>query len=234
MDFLAGCLICGSDLIYSPQASSEQCHLCGVTETTNTRCSNEHYVCDRCHSGSGNDLIERYCINTDSTAPLAMALELMHSPALKLHGPEHHFLVPAVLLASCFNRNGTAKDVLEEKIRQARRRAEEVKGGFCGLQGACGATIGAGIFVSVMTGSTPLSDRERRLANLMTAECLRVVAENCGPRCCKREVFWTIRTAVEFIRRELGVALSLEPLPSCTFSSGNSECIQERCRFYGI
>jgi len=36
-----------------------------------------------------------------------------------MHGPEHHFLVPAVLLASYVNRTGITKNVAEDKIRQA-------------------------------------------------------------------------------------------------------------------
>ena len=32
-----------------------------------------------------------------------MALTLMKSPSLKMHGPEHHFLIPAVLLCALYN-----------------------------------------------------------------------------------------------------------------------------------
>jgi hypothetical protein len=32
-----------------------------------------------------------------------MALNLMKNPQIKMHGPEHHFLVPAVLLAAYYN-----------------------------------------------------------------------------------------------------------------------------------
>jgi len=231
--FFSGCIVCGGELVYSGQAADETCSLCGATEATNARCSRGHFICNDCHSGSANDLIERYCVKSDSCDPQTMALALMRHPSLKMHGPEHHFLVPAVLLASCCNRTGTPHDIKVERIAKARQRAGDVKGGFCGLQGACGAAIGAGIFVSVMTGATPLADRERMLANLMTAECLRAIAENGGPRCCKREVFWTIQTAVGFIRREFGVELAAEPLPPCPFSGLNRDCIGDRCRFFG-
>lgn len=234
MEHRTGCLICGSDLVYSEQAAAASCYFCGGTATTHTHCISEHFVCDTCHNGGANDLTERYCCATDSIHPVALALTLMRNPAFKIHGPEHHFLVPAVLLAASLNQAGIAKDVAVEKIREARRRAGDVKGGACGFLGACGAGIGAGIFVSIITGATPLTDRERRLATMMTAECLQAIAENGGPRCCKREVLWTIRTAVEFTRRELGILLPDEPLPPCCFSGPNRECIRERCRFYGV
>lgn len=231
MEHSSGCLICGSNLVYSERAEDVTCSYCGATETSTARCSRRHYVCDRCHNGSANDLIERFCCATRSCSPLAMAQLLMRNPLLKMHGPEHHFLVPAVLLAACYNRTGAPRQLVTEKIGLARQRAGDVKGGFCGMLGACGAAIGAGIFVSVMSGATPLADRERRLANAMTAHCLGVIAEHTGPRCCKREVFWALIAAREFIAGELGVDLPEEPLPVCTFSSLNRECLRERCSF---
>ncbi len=36
------------------------------------------------------------------------------------------------------------------------KRAKQVPGGTCGYWGVCGAAAGAGIFMSVMTGSSPL------------------------------------------------------------------------------
>lgn len=234
MEHQTGCLICGGDLIYADHATIATCCYCGGMEPTNMCCVNDHFVCDSCHNGSANDLTERYCCATDSIHPLAMALTLMRNPAFKMHGPEHHFLVPAVLLAASLNVAGVDREVAAEKIREARRRAGDVKGGFCGFLGACGACIGAGIFVSIITGATPLSDRERRLATMITAQCLTTSADNGGPRCCKREVVWAIRTAVEFTRREFGILLPDEPLPPCSFSSLNRECIRERCRFYGM
>jgi hypothetical protein len=49
---------------------------------------------------SANDFIEKYCIVSDESDPLAMALTLMRNPALTMHGPEHHFLVSAVLITA--------------------------------------------------------------------------------------------------------------------------------------
>ena len=75
-----------------------------------------------------------------------------------MHGPEHHFLIPAVLLSAFYNVSGEPGEK-EKKIKQARKRAENVLGGFCGFYGDCGAAVGTGIFVSVITGATPLSQK---------------------------------------------------------------------------
>lgn len=231
--YQTGCLVCGNELLYMPYATTQTCYYCGVTQETNLYCGHGHYVCDICHSGTANDLIERYCRNTDSVSPLAMAVTLMKNPLVKMHGPEHHFLIPAVLLTVFYNLQAGKSNDLTENLGQARKRAEVVKGGFCGLWGACGAAIGAGIFVSLITGATPLSDTERCLANGITAECLQVIAANGGPRCCKRETFWTILTAMKFVEREFGVLLPRELPEACSFSSVNKECMQGKCRFCG-
>jgi hypothetical protein len=233
MEYGSGCLVCGDKLLYREDAATRTCFYCGVVKETNACCGGGHYVCDACHNGTANDLIERYCRGTDSTSPLSMAITLMKSPLVKMHGPEHHFLVPAVLLASFYNRKTAEKEMAAEKIAQARKRAEDVKGGFCGFWGACGAAVGAGIFMSLVTGANPLSDFERKLSNMITAECLRIIAENGGPRCCKRESFWTVITAVEFVKREFGVVLPVELPDACLFTTLNLECIRERCRFFG-
>jgi hypothetical protein len=232
-EYGTGCLICGEELFYSEIIAARTCFYCGVTKQSNASCRNGHFVCDACHNGTANDLIERYCSGVASASPLALALMLMNSPAVKMHGPEHHFLVPAVLLAAFYISPDTEEVDVAEKIREARKRAEDVKGGFCGFQGACGAAIGAGIFMSLVTGATPLSDRERKLSNLITADCLRVIAENGGARCCKRESFHAIITAVEFVRRELGIVLPVEMTTCCSFTGRNRECLRQRCGFFG-
>jgi hypothetical protein len=234
MNHKTGCLICGKELSYSETLKPVLCFLCKAVHETNTTCVDQHYVCDACHSGSANDLIERYCINTISTDPIALATLLMREPVIKMHGPEHHFLVPAVLLAAYFNQKHTSIGEKAESIQTARKRAEDIKGGFCGFHGACGAAIGTGIFVSVISKSTPLSGVEWRLSNLMTAESLSKIAENPGPRCCKRGSFIAVIRAVEFLDREFGFEIPIDQQPVCSFDSLNRECHKESCDFFQI
>ncbi len=233
MEQKTGCLICGEALIYAERSMPRTCFYCGVAEDTTVACTKSHYVCDRCHSGSANDLIQRYCSATESTAPVGMALTLMQSAQVKMHGPEHHFLVPAVLLAAYMNRLGTTPGERAKKIETARRRAEDVKGGSCGFCGNCGAAVGTGIFVSVLTGASPLSKAEWRLSNLMTAESLLAIANHGGPRCCKRDTFLALRAAVSFARRELQIELDDEQPVVCEFSPLNKECTKGECPFCG-
>jgi len=231
MEKKSDCLVCGRPLVYSDRHTPKVCFLCGKSFSGHAQCSAGHFVCDRCHSLGANDLIEKSCIASEGTDPVELARMLMGSPAVKMHGPEHHFLVPAVLLAAYCNATDK-KGEKEKKIREARKRSDNVLGGFCGFYGDCGAAVGTGIFVSIVTGATPLSRKEWRLANLMTAESLRTIAMLGGPRCCKRNTFLALGEAASFARRELGVKIPVGRKVKCSFRHMNRECLKKECPFY--
>jgi len=194
-------------------------------------CEQGHFVCDTCHSSSANELIEKVCIRSTSTRPVEMAVALMNTPSIAMHGPEHHFLVSAVLLSAFYNQKGDATEK-ERKVKVARQRARNVLGGFCGFYGACGAGIGTGIFMSLITDSTPLSTETWGLANQMTAESLRCIGALGGPRCCKRDTFMALKTARKFVKQKLQVILDVPDTITCEFNELNQECLEEDCPFH--
>jgi len=176
-------------------------------------------------------LIEKVCAQSDSTRPVELAIALMKSPTVKMHGPEHHFLVPAVLLTAFYNIKSQHNEKTK-KLHVARQRAENVLGGFCGFYGACGAGVGTGIFISLITDSTPLSTETWGLANKMTADSLACIAELGGPRCCKRDTFLALKCASEFVEQHFSVNLPISDPLLCDFSHFNRECLQSDCPFH--
>jgi hypothetical protein len=231
MSYKTGCLICGYELVCLPTEEKPICEYCGKFFVSDACCVNHHYVCDHCHSLPANDLIEQYCRTTLHTDPYRIVATLMKNPQINMHGPEHHFLVPAALLAAWYNRNKNPL-LKAAAIIKARCRAEDVKGGFCGSHGACGAAIGTGIFVSLITGATSFAREEWRLANLVSAESLKIIAENGGPRCCKRDSFLAITTTVSFLKEHFETELPLTEKIKCEFSILNRECLGEECLYY--
>ena len=230
-DHKTGCLICGKELVYTKDPAQLECFYCKQVYDSNAKCTSGHYVCDMCHSSSAVDLIENCCITSKSEDPLELALTLMRSPKVKMHGPEHHFLVPAVLLAAYYNVKRDYKEKAT-KIRMAKKRAEQVLGGFCGFYGDCGAAVGTGIFVSLVTNATPLSKMEWKLANLVTAQSLLTIAEHEGPRCCKRNTFLALLKAAEFVKENFGVAFKINKELTCEFYPLNNQCLQQECPFH--
>jgi hypothetical protein len=228
----SGCVVCGEELVYGKNEKLE-CFYCRKVFDSNVKCKEGHYVCDKCHSMPANDLIESYCIDSQMEDPLDLALILMRDQRVKMHGSEHHFLVPAVLLSAYYNiRRDQKRKKL--KIREARTRSSKILGGFCGFYGDCGAAVGTGIFISLITDSTPLSTREWKLSNLMTAKSLSTIANHGGPRCCKRNTYLAINEAVSFLEENFGIEMKINRNVRCEFTDLNRECLKKKCPFYPV
>ena len=155
----------------------------------------------------------------------------MSQPWCHMHGPEHHVLVGAALLTAYNNcLPDTSRLDLCELLPEVISRGQQVPGGACGYMGACGASISTGIFMSVVTRNTPLSTDTWRLCNLMTSKALEQVAENGGPRCCKRDSYLSVLTAIDFVRETLGVEMVKADV-KCSRSQINNQCIGKKCPF---
>lgn len=226
----SGCILCGANIVYSEIPKEMTCENCGKTFVANAWCENGHFLCDACHMEPAFAVIKHACLTTRAKDPVSLAIDIMENKTVNMHGPEHHFLVPAVLLTAIHNE-GSISFNLEEKLSTAMQRAKNVPGGFCGFYGACGAGIGAGIFISVFLAATPLSEQEWSLANEMTSACLSKIALLGGPRCCKRDVFATLETAVSFISEKLHISLPCQK-PVCSFFPHNRECKVQDCPYF--
>ena len=229
-DKRTNCAVCGKPLIYFPEEKLLECRLCHRRMPANAACEDGHFICDACHSGGGAGVLD-LLLHTDEKDPVALFLRVTALQEVHLHGPEHHSIVPCVLLTAYHNGGGRLELGLERKLREAWTRGQKMAGGSCGFLGVCGAAAGAGIFASIVIGSSPLSPDKWAIPQRLTASCLEAIAELGGPRCCKRTGRIAIEKAAEFSARELGVAMPCSR-PACTYSAWNSECIRNRCPFF--
>jgi hypothetical protein len=225
------CMICRKELEYLTTAVPVTCTYCGKEETANIHCPEGHYVCNECHASDSIKIITQFCLNSDSKNPMEMAKTIMKHPTMPMHGPEHHAMIAGVLVTAYRNAAGKLSD---EKTIEAIRRGSTVPGGYCGLYGADAAAIATGIAMSIILGATPLTDHERRVANMMTSRALSAISGNSGMRCCKRSTFAAIDAAVQYFREVLGVELEQIPVSKlkCEHSHRNKQCSGINCRYY--
>jgi hypothetical protein len=223
------CGVCGKPLIYSTQETLRRCDFCGGEFKALIYCPEGHYVCDACHSRAALDVLRDVLTSTASTDPFAMLEKVMSHPSVPMHGPEHHAMVPAIIVAAAKN---SGYPVPEGAVEKALDRGSKVPGGWCGFYGACGAGIGVGTAVSVLTGATPLTGKTRALANEATAFALKSMVDG-GPRCCKRASRKALEAAIEFLKTRMGISLSKAQQVSCQYVNRNRECIGEDCAYYG-
>ncbi len=164
--------------------------------------------------------------------PLELATRIMSHPEFPMHYPSHHYLVPAVLLTTVLKDQNETLENFKSDLETIHTRSLNVLGGFCGFYGACGAAVGLGIFMSVLTGTTPHTESTWAVTNRITGGALIKMSEIDGPRCCKRNTFIALKHAVSFLKEEMKITIPLSEDIHCTFSESNSDCKHRACPFY--
>lgn len=222
----SGCMVCGAELVYLTVPVKTACHACGKLKPANARCIQGHFVCDSCHSEGPVEIVARVCLASRERNAVALMQSIRAHPRFGIHGPEHHSLVPAVILAALRNQG---RSIPDEWIRTAAQRGTLVPGGACAFMGACGAAIGVGIAISVLLEATPYEGRRRQLVQQATQRALARIASLEAPRCCQRDAWLALQEASRFLEEILEQSLEVDYPIACDQTSSNKECIHARC-----
>lgn len=224
------CLVCGKPLVYFKEPKEMECSFCHRKFMSYACCEDGHFVCDECHEKKGLEAIQKVCLSITSRNPIEIAQTIMQDPYIYMHGPEHHVMVGAALLTAYHNAGADIN--LLSAIKEMVQRGKQYPGGSCGFWGCCGAAVSVGMFISIITESTPLSTETWKWCNEATSEALAKIASYGGPRCCKRNSFTAIRTAAAFTERKTGIRMELPETITCTFFNENHECLRKRCPYH--
>ncbi|MHB1652080.1 MAG: DUF5714 domain-containing protein [Desulfitobacteriaceae bacterium] len=230
-DHNIGCGVCGKELVYAETSQEQTCEYCGRVQESSIHCPDGHFVCDDCHRTDALGMIEVIVQNSTQQNPIVLAREIMSLPSVHMHGPEHHALVPVVLLASLRN---LGVEVDSKRLQEALLRSSQLPGGICGSWGTCGAAIGAGIGLSVLRRLTALKKDGWAETNREVGEVLQRVGAYGGPRCCKRSAYSAILAAMEILERD-GVAKfpqEAHNIPVCKDFWRNQQCLRDECPYY--
>jgi MoaA/NifB/PqqE/SkfB family radical SAM enzyme/ubiquinone/menaquinone biosynthesis C-methylase UbiE len=222
----SGCMVCGKEVGYLAQEREVPCHYCGGVKKTNALCVEGHYICDSCHQQDGLSAIRLLCAETKEQDMLLLLNTIRSHPAIPLHGPEHHAMVPGIILATYRNLGGR---ISREAILTGIERGSKVPGGVCGFWGNCGAAAGVGIAFSVLLEATPLTPKARQQVQEVTSRVLGEIAHTQGARCCQRETVTALREAAFLSHQLLPISLLAEADFFCKQFSVNRECIGGQC-----
>lgn len=222
------CILCGKPLIYYSEERMLECCICHKTKPANASCEDGHYVCDECHENGGGAILD-LLLHSREKNPLVLLEQVFWLPQVHLHGPEHHSIVPCVLITSFHNCGGDIQ--FERCLYEAWTRGKKIPGGACGFLGVCGAAAGAGVFASIVSGATPLTERQWEIPQRLTVSCLEAIAGIGGPRCCKRTCRIAIEHAAAFSEIEFGISMPITKI-LCRYWVRNNECIRQRCPYF--
>ncbi len=230
--FRSGCRVCGAALAYLPREIDQTCAYCRAVHVSAMRCAaGEHFVCDACHGAGALEVIERTCRAAPETDMTALLRRVRSHPAIPLHGPEHHALVPGIVLACCRN---AGLDLDDARLAEAIRRGGRHPGGACGYLGACGAAVGLGAAFSVALGATPTEGPLRGDVILVVADALARIGAQGAARCCQRDVWLALQVAAEAAPRLLGVHPTAGGAFDCEQFPANAECALEACPLHPL
>jgi len=225
----SGCMVCGAELVYQQEESKVNCHYCGKSFSVTAVCKDGHYVCDNCHSQDAVQIIESVCLNTKETDMIALLGRIRSHNKFPVHGPEHHGLVPGIILATYRNLGGKITD---EMICRGIRRGAQIPGGQCGYMGACGAALGVGIGFGIILDSNPTNAQTRQRVLQVTTAALEKISAQKAARCCQRESWLALKTGAEISDKYLPIKLKADELFQCEQMQQNAECMGISCPIF--
>ena len=168
------------------------------------------------------------CMKNKSTNPYEIFHTVASMEFVRIHGPEHHVLDGACILAAFHNAGGNID--LSDALQKLMYEGLRMPGAVCGLWGVCGAVMSIGAALAIIDGTGPLSTEDWGSHMEYTSAALARLAQTGGPRCCKRDAFTAMEQAVEYIKKRHDIALDMQPI-KCDFSSNNAQCIGKRCPY---
>nr|WP_302595742.1 DUF5714 domain-containing protein [uncultured Cellulosilyticum sp.] len=223
------CLKCNGELKHSDHLVFAKCTECGVEEKTYIQCENGHYYCNTCASKSVINKLYKMVPLISQKNPCEIAEMLFVECGICGNSP--HPLTTAAFLIAYKNLTGKITD---NDVYEGIDRALKIPGGWCGYYGNCGAAVGLGVAFAIINKSTPMSDEERNIANIATAEGLLSVADQGGPRCCTASVRRVLEKSIEVANTYLNVSFPLyeHEMKPCWQSKYNDVCRHNKCKYF--
>ena len=177
--------------------------------------------------------IKQKCNEYTGNNPLELAVEIMNNPIIRMHGGEHHYLTPAVLLTVYNNLTNKFSNKLE-KLDELEQFIAQNAPKSCSLDtGTCGAAIGAGVFFANFMQDSFAPEVLERLSDNIRTESIRQIDEIGLSRCCKRDTYISLEVTSKVLRDHLDLNIIMSD-PKCTFSLRNKSCGLEDCPFYNL
>lgn len=175
-------------------------------------------------------LIKNECLKSTTSDPIELIFKLMQKDYINIHGPEHHILDGACFLSAL--HNAELDFDLDKALDEMIDRGSKMPGATCGQWGVCGSSSSVGAALAIIHETNPLSSNQYYKDNLSyVSQALGKIAQVGGPRCCKRNAFLSLQTAIDFVKTQYDIELPKSNI-SCTFSNQNKQCIGLKCPYF--
>lgn len=225
----SNCMVCKSPLVYGNEVKEVECYYCKTKAQNSVTCKEGHYVCDKCHSKEALVVIEQICEASKQTDMMELFRTIREHPSIPKHGPEHHAMVPAIIVTAYRN---LGNEIPKNALKTALSRGSTVIGGSCGFMGMCGAASGVGIGFAILLEASPVTSTSRMMAQQVTHKVLGEIAKYEAARCCNREVWTALTLASKFSEEFLKVHLPTTEEVKCDQKRYNQYCYGKECPIF--
>ena len=151
------------------------------------------------------------------------------SDELPFHGPWHHGIVPAVLIAALKNNK---YDYSEKDVKEAFMRGLKIPAGGCGFCGTCGGGSGVGIVASIVQKATPFHDKARSEGFEASVSAQQRIGKLGGPRCCRLSAYVAIEQGIKYLAKKGFPLPEQKMIGRCNVHESNPECHGRRCPYF--
>ena len=145
------------------------------------------------------------CTAYEDSDALELAGRLMEDPAIRMHGPEHHFLTAAAILTAYANKYCPKSKY--RFLKMASHRTVRIPVAVCAIYGTCGALMGAGTAVSIIIQANPFAAETLQIVNKATASIQNELSGYNGIRCCKRSAWASVKGALGVLNTCEGISM---------------------------
>jgi hypothetical protein len=143
------------------------------------------------------------------------------------HADWHHYIVPGAVLVALRNAGYPISD---KDIKEGIRRGVNFPGGSCGFAGLCGGAYSAGIVLSIIKKTNPISTKERREIMLSVIDTLNEISKYPA-RCCKRSSYIALQKITEYLK-SMGYINIICSEIKCKWSKYNTMCMRKSCPYF--
>lgn len=115
------CGVCGELLVPNERNTPLTCCFCGKGFSSPEYCPQGHNACEDCAKLDPATALILVISKTGSKSPAEILEKAISHPSVTMHGPAHHFIVPAVIVAAAANAGYVNKNLLTSAIERGMR-----------------------------------------------------------------------------------------------------------------
>ncbi len=222
----AVCPECDRVMTGRESGDGNDCIYCARPAYRGRFCQQGHAICESCDLAEPHELVRVAALASVDRETIPLMNRIRNHHRFPLCGPEHHPLIPAIILAVARN---IGLGVSSADIEVGIERGRAIPGASCSYWGVDGAAVGAGAAFAVLLDSDPYHGKARTQVQRVVEKVMSRIIAYESPRCCMRECWTALRVVDEISADILGEKIPAGDDAGCKHTGKVRECTGRAC-----